>query len=148
MTTKEIAKIKRAVRAIAKQHTDAHSNFDMLCDAHNDNMLFNAHTEALKIHSEMCVDGVMLTKKERNANKRRVVETATVFSASTNVNAQCYRIEIALNEFHTFQELLQLDTLKDVTKYRLRSHLNFLDNQFCHVCKKEVNGAAFRYVLI
>lgn len=151
MNANEIKKIKQAVKAIDKAHTEANKNFDMLCDAHNDNMIFNAHTEALKIHAEMCVNGVLLTKKERNALKRtrnEEIKVKSLFNVSVDTTTQAYRIDKAVEDFHTFNELLQLDTLKDVSKYRLRSHIKFLDTQMCHICKKEVNGAAFRYVLV
>lgn len=67
------------------------------------------------------------------------------FCKRTNPNKQNYRIDMALQAFHTMEELLHL--LPDCSEKRIRSHIKWLVDNFSDTCiKEEVNGK-IRFIL-
>jgi hypothetical protein len=91
------------------------------------------------------------TNKERNALKRVVAHAGKDVSPltySSNVGTQAYRLDLALSEWHTLQELNDLPMLSDCTPGRINSHISHLGKHFKNTLRKEVNGMKFRFVRI
>lgn len=91
------------------------------------------------------------SNKERNAIKRYVAQIGKDVSPLTfskNIGSQAYRIDFALSEWHTMNDLIHLPMLEDCTPARINSHINFLGKNFANTVRKEVDGKKFRFVRI
>lgn len=75
--------------------------------------------------------------------KRDAIESP--FCKRTNPNMQNYRIDMALQEFHTMEELLRL--LPDCSEKRIRSHIKWLVDNCSGTCTKEEKDGKVRFVL-
>jgi hypothetical protein len=95
------------------------------------------------------------TNKERNALRRDVNSNKrmSTFCKSLKVESQAFRIDEALTDFHSMHELLALDQLQDCKESRIKSHISFLQHEFKHCCKLQIEDDTkrvkrFRFVTI
>jgi hypothetical protein len=88
------------------------------------------------------------TNKERNMMKRAAREHKAIsqLTKSTKPASQAFRIDQALSDFHTLEELQALPSLGDCGKARIKSHIKFLERNFSHTLKKEVVDNKFRFI--
>lgn len=132
------------------QHDEMKANMNMLRDAYNDNMLFNAHCEAIK-ENNVYENRKSFSNKEKNAEKRALNKECklSMFCKSMKKESQAFRLDVALSSFHTMRELQSI--LSDCTEAKIKSHISFLKHRFSHVCsyeeKKEDRKVYFRFVL-
>jgi len=67
------------------------------------------------------------------------------FCKRTDPTKQNYRMDIALQDFHSMEELLLL--LPDCSEKRIRSHINWLVKHCSNHCFMEETNDKFRFVL-
>lgn len=80
-------------------------------------------------------------------NMQAETSTTSKFCRLLESNKQNYRIDRALESFHTMKEIMQLC---DVSEARVKSHIKYIQTNCSTHCKLEVDSAnkKFRFVLI
>ncbi|MGD9700585.1 hypothetical protein [Acinetobacter sp.] len=90
-----------------------------------------------------------LSARETNAQKRIDKKlSVSPFAKVTKTTAQSFRIDVALQEWHSEQELTKLPELDDCSLARIRSHVAYLQKHYANFCRIERNGKQFRFVTI
>lgn len=92
----------------------------------------------------------VFSAREYNAAKRIIAgkQTVSPFAKVTKQSAQSFRIDVALQEWHTEQELTKLEMLNDCSLARIRSHVAYLKKHYSNFCRQEFDGKKFRFVTI
>lgn len=92
----------------------------------------------------------VFSAREYNAAKRIIAgkQTVSPFAKVTKQSAQSFRIDVALQEWHTEQELTKLEMLEDCSLARIRSHVAYLKKHYSNFCRQEFDGKKFRFVTI
>lgn len=96
------------------------------------------------------VEQRVFSAREYNAAKRIIAgkQTVSPFAKVTKQSAQSFRIDVALQEWHTEQELTKLEMLEDCSLARIRSHVAYLKKHYSNFCRQEFDGKEFRFVTI
>jgi len=94
-------------------------------------------------------NSVSWSKREINAIKKDDgKKRLSPFAKCAKADTQAYRIDCALQEFHTMQELEKLDSLHDCSRARIQSHVNYLQKHYSNSVKLVQEGRKFKFVTI
>lgn len=99
---------------------------------------FRAHTV------NQLVNAVDVDSAQRKRNLTASTSTTSKFCRLLESTRQNYRIDKALEQFHTMRELI---SLTDCSEARIRSHMQYIDKHV-KLAKKEVHDNKFRYTLL
>ena len=93
---------------------------------------------------------VQHTHKESCAAKRaeKVERKTSLLTKSQKPSSQAFRIDEALLEWHSWNELIKLEMLDDCSEARIRKHVYHIETEFRNTVRKEVDGKKFRFVPI
>lgn len=143
---------KSVVKNVSKSIVDTSQvNFDALMNAYDvsanmaDSMLVLAYESDLIAHNSAShvsyIDNAQI-KRNISADTSKT----SLFCRLLESTKQNYRIDIALSEFHTMRELMQLT---DCSEARIKSHMKYVDKNCLHTSRviNHANNKQFKYIV-